>query len=73
VAVDDDGAGVPAAQREAVFEPFRRLEGERERRSRGWGLGLAIVRRVAESHGGRACMQDAPLGGARLRIDWPAS
>jgi signal transduction histidine kinase len=72
VAVDDDGAGVPEDQRETVFEPFRRLEGERERRGRGWGLGLAIVRRVAESHGGRARMQSAPLGGARLRIDWPA-
>ena len=72
VAVDDDGAGVPEDQRESVFEPFRRLEGERERRGRGWGLGLAIVRRVAESHGGRARMQSAPLGGARLRIDWPA-
>ena len=72
VAVDDDGAGVPAAQREAVFTPFKRLDGERERRSRGWGLGLAIVRRVAEAHGGRASMQDAPLGGARLLLQWPA-
>jgi len=71
VAVDDDGQGVPEAQREAVFEPFKRLEGERERRSRGWGLGLAIVSRVAQAHGGRARMQQAPLGGARLLIDWP--
>jgi two-component system sensor histidine kinase RstB len=73
VAVDDDGEGVPTAQREAVFQPFKRLEGERERRSRGWGLGLAIVRRVAEAHGGQARMQSAPLGGARLLIDWPAA
>jgi signal transduction histidine kinase len=72
VAVDDDGPGVPPAQREAVFTPFKRLDGERERRSRGWGLGLAIVRRVAEAHGGRATMQDAPLGGARLLLQWPA-
>lgn len=71
VAVDDDGPGVPLEQREAVFQPFKRLEGERERRSRGWGLGLAIVRRVAEAHGGQARMQSAPLGGARLLIDWP--
>jgi two-component system sensor histidine kinase RstB len=72
IAVDDDGQGVPPAQQEAVFQPFKRLEGERERRSRGWGLGLAIVRRVAEAHGGQARMQSAPLGGARLLIDWPA-
>jgi two-component system sensor histidine kinase RstB len=71
VAVDDDGPGVPPEQREAVFQPFKRLDGERERRSRGWGLGLAIVRRVAEAHGGQARMQSAPLGGARLLIDWP--
>jgi two-component system sensor histidine kinase RstB len=73
VAVDDDGSGVPPQQREAVFQPFKRLEGERERRSPGWGLGLAIVRRVAEAHGGQARMQSAPLGGARLLIDWPAA
>jgi two-component system sensor histidine kinase RstB len=72
IAVDDDGQGVPPAQQEAVFQPFKRLEGERERRSRGWGLGLAIVRRVAEAHGGQARMQSAPLGGARLLMDWPA-
>ncbi|MEN9416458.1 MAG: hypothetical protein RI988_78 [Pseudomonadota bacterium] len=71
VAVDDDGAGVPDAMREAVFEPFRRLDGERERRSAGHGLGLAIVQRVARAHGGEAQMQRAPLGGARLRVSWP--
>jgi two-component system sensor histidine kinase RstB len=72
VAIDDDGAGVPEALREAVFQPFRRLQGERERRSTGYGLGLAIVRRVAQAHGGQATMQSAPLGGARLLIAWPA-
>jgi two-component system sensor histidine kinase RstB len=72
VAIDDDGAGVPEALREAVFQPFRRLEGERERRSTGYGLGLAIVRRVAQAHGGQAAMESAPLGGARLRFAWPA-
>ena len=72
LAIDDDGAGVPEALREAVFEPFRRLEGERERRSTGYGLGLAIVRRVALAHGGQATMENAPLGGARLRVAWPA-
>jgi two-component system sensor histidine kinase RstB len=72
VAVDDDGPGVPPAQREAVFEPFRRLDGQRERASRGFGLGLAIVRRVAQAHGGQARMGESPLGGARLLLEWPA-
>lgn len=71
IAVDDDGPGVPAAQREAVFAPFRRLDEKAGRAGRGYGLGLAIVRRVVESHGGRAIMEDSPLGGARLRLSWP--
>ena len=71
IAVDDDGPGVPAAQREAVFAPFKRLDEKAERAGRGYGLGLAIVRRVVESHGGRALMEDSPLGGARLRLSWP--
>ncbi len=71
VAVDDDGPGVPAALREAAFEPFRRLEGEREQRSRGYGLGLAIVRRVILAHGGQASLEGSPAGGARLLLRWP--
>ena len=69
--IDDDGEGVPAAQREAVFTPFRRGDGARERASRGFGLGLAIVRRVAQAHGGTARIETSPLGGARLRLEWP--
>ncbi|WP_397533180.1 ATP-binding protein [Roseateles sp.] len=71
LAVDDDGEGVPEALREAVFQPFKRLNRVKERGSRGFGLGLAIVRRVAEAHGGSATMGAAPLGGARLLLQWP--
>ena len=71
IAVDDDGPGVPVALREAAFEPFRRLEGEREKRSRGYGLGLAIVRRVILAHGGQASLESSPSGGARLLLRWP--
>ncbi|MDC8770285.1 ATP-binding protein [Roseateles albus] len=68
--VDDDGEGVPVAEREDVFTPFKRLANKRS--GHGFGLGLAIVRRVAEAHGGAARIETAPLGGARLLMSWPA-
>lgn len=71
LAVDDDGEGVPSADREHVFAPFKRLGGQRS--GHGFGLGLAIVRRVAEAHGGAARIETAPLGGARLLMSWPAA
>jgi signal transduction histidine kinase len=70
LAVDDDGAGVPASERERLFEPFTRLDDSRARDSGGFGLGLAIVRQVARWHGGEAAITDSPLGGARVSIVW---
>jgi two-component system sensor kinase ParS len=70
IVVDDDGPGVPAAQRERLFEPFTRAEDSRGRESGGVGLGLAIVKSVAEWHGGEARISDSPLGGARVSIAW---
>jgi two-component system sensor histidine kinase RstB len=66
--VDDDGEGVPEAERERVFQPFAQLRKHPE----GFGLGLALVRVVAEKHGGRATVGESALGGARFRIDLPA-
>ena len=68
--VDDDGRGIPAAERERLFEPFTRLDDSRDRDSGGFGLGLAIVRQVARWHGGEATIGDSPLGGARVSIVW---
>lgn len=68
--VDDDGPGVPADERERLFEPFTRLDASRDRGQGGVGLGLAIVRSVAEWHGGEARITDSPLGGARVSISW---
>jgi two-component system, OmpR family, sensor kinase ParS len=68
--VDDDGPGVPPTERERLFEPFTRLDASRDRGSGGIGLGLAIVRSVAEWHGGSARITDSPLGGARVSICW---
>ena len=70
ISVDDDGPGVPPAERERLFEPFTRVEGSRGRDSGGVGLGLAIVKSVAEWHGGEARISDSPLGGARVSISW---
>ena len=70
IRVDDDGPGVPPAERERMFEPFTRLEDSRDRDAGGVGLGLAIVKSVAEWHGGEALISDSPLGGARVAIRW---
>jgi signal transduction histidine kinase len=71
--VDDDGAGVPAAERERVFERFVRLDEARARDAGGSGLGLAIVRAIAEAEGGSVRVEDAPLGGARFTVVLPAA
>ena len=68
--VDDDGRGIPRAERERLFEPFVRLDDSRDRDSGGFGLGLAIVRQVARWHGGDASITDSPLGGTRVSIAW---
>ncbi len=71
VTVDDDGPGIPASERQTVFEPFYRLDPSRSHETGGSGLGLAIVRQIAETHGGRVSVADAPLGGARLDVALP--
>lgn len=72
LAVEDDGKGIPEDQRETVFKAFTRMDDSRSRETGGYGLGLAIVARVAELHGGTA-RADASrdLGGARFTIRWP--
>jgi len=69
--VDDDGLGIPAADRERIFEPFARLDSSRSRESGGYGLGLAIVKKVMDSHQGRVTITTSPLGGSRFTISWP--
>lgn len=71
VHVDDDGAGVPPDQREAVFDRFTRLDEARTRHEGGSGLGLAIAKEVAVSHGGTLVCTEAPLGGARFTLTVP--
>ena len=68
--VDDDGPGIPATEREHLFEPFTRLDKSRDRQSGGFGIGLAIVRQIARWHGGTATISESKLGGARVTLIW---
>jgi two-component system, OmpR family, sensor kinase len=69
--VEDDGEGIPEDQRELVFGRFHRTDSARDRRSGGAGLGLAIVRAIAEAHGGSVSAAESPQGGARVTIEVP--
>ncbi|MEA3501900.1 MAG: ATP-binding protein [Actinomycetota bacterium] len=69
--VEDDGPGVPTAERDRVFERFVRLEEGRGRAEGGTGLGLAIVSGVAGVHGGRVEVVDGARGGARFVVTMP--
>jgi signal transduction histidine kinase len=69
--VDDDGPGIPEADRERVFDRFHRLDSPRTRDAGGTGLGLAIVRELVVGAGGTVTVQEAPAGGARLRVLLP--
>lgn len=68
LAVDDDGPGIPPADRERVFERFVRLDAARARDAGGSGLGLAIVREVVTGHGGSVVVEPSALGGARFVV-----
>lgn len=72
ITVEDDGPGIPASERTAVFSPFYRIERSRSRQTGGTGLGLAIARQIAEAHGGTVVAEASPLGGARLVATLPA-
>ena len=70
IAVEDRGPGVPADLRERIFEPFYRLPGASEREG-GVGLGLSLVRSIAERHGGSVRCEPRPGGGARFEVELP--
>lgn len=71
--IDDDGDGIPLADRDRVFDRFVRLDDARARDTGGSGLGLSIAREIARAHGGAVRVEDAPTGGARLRVELPAA
>ncbi len=72
VRVEDNGVGIPKESREKVFEPFSRLDNSRTRETGGYGLGLSIVRRIADWHGGSVRVEKASkLQGACFIFEWP--
>ncbi|MFN3514676.1 MAG: sensor histidine kinase [Phenylobacterium sp.] len=71
VEIEDDGPGVPPEDAERVFEPFYRREPSRSRQTGGAGLGLAVVRSVARSHGGDVTLENRAGGGLTARVQLP--
>lgn len=72
VTVEDDGQGIPEADRDKVFIPFSRLDDSRTRASGGYGLGLSIVSRIAFWFNGEISVNESPeLGGAKFTMTWP--
>jgi two-component system OmpR family sensor kinase len=69
LSVDDDGPGIPEADRTRVFDSFVQLD-DPERRRSGYGLGLAIVKRILEWHGGEVAVGRSDLGGASFVLTW---
>jgi anti-sigma regulatory factor (Ser/Thr protein kinase) len=72
VEVRDDGPGIPREQWTNVLEPFVRIDAPRSRARRGLGLGLSIVRRIVEAHGGLVTVTNASEGGTCVRTIWPS-
>jgi signal transduction histidine kinase len=69
ITVTDNGPGVPATEREAIFR--RLYRGDSSRSQRGLGLGLSMVKAIVEAHGGSVLVDDAPGGGARFTVRLP--
>lgn len=71
VVVEDNGPGIPELERERIFEPFYRIDRSRHRGTGGFGLGLSIVKKAVELHGGSIAVEGSRLGGARFVVRMP--
>lgn len=71
IAIEDNGKGIPETERDTVFKAFARIDNSRSRETGGYGLGLAIVARIAELHGGKVLVETSEdLGGAKFILRW---
>lgn len=73
ITVDDEGPGIPEAERSRVWQPYYRLDRDRNAPAGGSGLGLSVVADLARGLGGRAWVSDAPGGGARFVVELPGA
>jgi signal transduction histidine kinase len=71
IAVEDQGPGVPKAEREKIWDAYVRLSRETESAAGGSGIGLSIVRELVRLHDGRAWVEDGPAGGSRFVVEFP--
>lgn len=71
VTIEDDGPGIPEAERERVFDPFYRIEGSRSRETGGSGLGLTVARTVVRAHGGDIDLRGGEAGGLMVVVALP--
>jgi signal transduction histidine kinase len=71
--VEDQGKGIPASERERIFEPYYRLDRDARGEKGGSGIGLAVVRGLVEKHGGRVTVGPAAGSGARFSLELPVA
>jgi len=71
--VDDEGPGVPVADRKRIFERFQRLERHRQSAIAGTGIGLSVVHDLVARHGGRCSVTAGDRGGAKFVVELPSS
>jgi two-component system sensor histidine kinase RstB len=71
--INDDGEGIPEDERQRIFTPFVRLDSSRNRKTGGFGLGLAIIQRIARLHNASISVADSELGGANFKVSFLGS
>jgi signal transduction histidine kinase len=73
IEIADEGIGIPAGEAERIFEKFYRIGRSETQGSRGSGVGLALVKHIAEAHGGRVVVESRPGHGSRFTLYLPVS